>query len=449
MDSTDKPFIYTGQSSRDIPRYVRHVKVDPAVKEIGERAFCNCHQLVSVELNEGLERIEYEAFTDCTSLRSIVIPSTVKEIRRGAFHECEQLWNVELREGLKWIGRAAFEGCRSLRRIRIPSTVKDIGVMAFGKEAFSGSFHGCHRLRNVELCEGLERIDEGAFAYCKSLTSITIPSTIKEIGEKAFSGCEQLVNVELNEGLEEIRRLAFWCCRSLTSIRIPSTVGGIGMQAFGNCNQLMNIELCEGLRGIEYVAFADCTSLQSIVIPSTVKQIADNAFKDCDSLEAIEFCDEIEQLVNEATLTWWNQGVSEVSLRTYSFLAEDNIPARLGTLKVRVWKKNIHNLLQRIPEKLQNNDSSNDSDDDSYESDDDEEINDYFDSIESRLAYYIYLQEIAPFLELALWKVKLTEQQSNGNLIDDDTKMLCRIDSISMFAIIFPNVLSFLSVDAE
>ncbi len=67
----------------------------------------------------------------------------------------------------------------------------------------------------------------------------------------------------------------------------------------------------------------------------------------------------------------------------------------------------------------------------------------YFQSIESRLANYARLQEVAPFLELAFWKTKITER-SNGNLINDDLKILCRIDSFSMFAIIFPNVISFL-----
>ena len=67
----------------------------------------------------------------------------------------------------------------------------------------------------------------------------------------------------------------------------------------------------------------------------------------------------------------------------------------------------------------------------------------YFDTIESQLSNYEHLQEAAPLLELALWKAKIMEQ-SKGGLINNDTKILCRIDSIPMFAIIFPNVISFL-----
>ena len=65
-------FIYTGQSWSDIPLNVSHVKVDLAVKEIGEEAFMGRHQLRSVELHEGLESIGRGAFEYCTSLASIV-----------------------------------------------------------------------------------------------------------------------------------------------------------------------------------------------------------------------------------------------------------------------------------------------------------------------------------------------------------------------------------------
>jgi hypothetical protein len=367
-DNGEPFFLYMGQSRDDIPQNVTRVKVDPSVREIRSLAFCNCSQLRNVELNEGVERIEYGAFFDCTSLTSI----------------------------------------------RIPSTVKQIGKMAF---------HGCNQLTNVELNEGLERIDKWAFHRCKSLTSIIIPSTVKVIGKDAFSGCSQLRNVKLNEGLECIEGWAFQGCTSLTSIIIPSTVKEISGEAFKDCSQLRIVELNEGLERIEWKAFKGCMSLESIRIPSSVKKIAKDAFEDCNNLEAIEFCNEIEKFVNEVSLQWWNHGVSKASLRMYSFLVEGNIPARLSAIKCRAWKDNIYNMLQRIEELKEDK---------------------YFDSIESQLANYVYLQEVAPFLELALWKAKITEQQSNGDLIRDDTKMLCRIDSFAMFAVVFPNVLSFL-----
>ena len=92
------------------------------------------------------------------------------------------------------------------------------------------AFWGETTLLTVELNEGLERIGSQSFEECKSLETITLPSTVKEIGTAAFDGCISLVNVQLNEGLEKIGTSAFLGCESLESITFPSTVKDIGWQ---------------------------------------------------------------------------------------------------------------------------------------------------------------------------------------------------------------------------
>ena len=283
----------------------------------------------------------------------------------------------------------------------------------------------------------------------RNVTHAKVDPSVKVIGEKAFYECNQLRSVELCEGLERIEFRAFAECESLTSIVIPSTVEEIAEDAFCGCWQLINVELNEGLWGIDQWAFAG-TRLQQIRIPSTVNYIAKDAFEDYDSLEAIEFCDEIEQFVNEASLHWWNHGVSKASLRTYSFLVQYNIPSRLSKIKVRVWKKNIHNMLRHMPEELQDNDNEDDSDDDNYLSDDDEEYKEYFDSIESRLSNYEQLcDDVVPILELACWKAKMTDNLNGNVIITHDMRVSSchKDDALSMSGIIIPNVLPFLLDD--
>jgi BspA type Leucine rich repeat region (6 copies) len=433
--NSSEPFLYTGQSMEDIPRDVTHVKVDPAVKVIGPQAFDHCHLLSSVELCEGLERIEQGAFRGCTSLTQITIPQTVKEIGTFAFDGCNQLINVELPEGLESI-HEAFGYCTSLTSIRIPSTVKWIN-----------GFTRCTQLRSVELCEGLESIGTWAFD-CTSLVSIRIPSTVKEIGSGAFECCDQLRSVELiDDG-------AFDGCTSLTSIRIPSTVKRIRPEAFRECTQLMNVELLEGLERIDSWAFTWCTMLANIIIPSTVNYIGKNAFNYCSGLIAVEFCEEIEQFVTEVSLPWWNRGVSKASLMTYSFLARRNIPARLGRIKAQTWKINIHDMLQSVPAMIPLRELRGPEEDQEEREelgDDVDNDDDYFNLIESQLSNYEYLQEVAPFLELALWRAKIMEHQSNGNIsnVENEGKLMCRTNSFSMLAIIFPNVISFLLMNRK
>jgi hypothetical protein len=115
MDSSGEPFLYNGQLEEEIPQTVTHVKVvDPVNKEIGYEAFMSCSQLMSVELCEGLERINEGAFQFCRSLTSITIPSTVKDIDEMAFEGCNQLRNAELNEGLEQINNLVFAYCTSL-----------------------------------------------------------------------------------------------------------------------------------------------------------------------------------------------------------------------------------------------------------------------------------------------------------------------------------------------
>ncbi len=91
-------------------------------------------------------------------------------------------------------------------------------------------------------------------------------------------------------------------------------------------------------------------------------------------------------------------------------------------------------MLRRIPEIPSRLDTMNRKRwDPDYNPEIDEYDDDYFDSIESRLATYENLQEVAPTLELALWRAKINEQ-SDGNLLDKQMKLQCRCDSLFLFA---------------
>ncbi len=133
-----------------------------------------------------------------------------------------------------------------------------------------------------------------------------------------------------------------------------------------------------------------------------------SAFEGCSGLVSVAFCEEMEQLVNEVTFSWWNYGKSKESLRIYSLLAQHNILGWLGTMKIQAWKSNIHKMLQQI---LVGGDFMNKK---------------TCVLVASWLSEYECLQDnIAPILELALWKSKMEEQCNN-------------------FPIIIPNALSFL-----
>lgn len=115
-------------------------------------------------------------------------------------------------------------------------------------------------IRTIIIPEGVESIER--FAFCNSsLSTVTLPQSVKTIGIGAFEGCENLQKIDIPEEVKNIKELTFVGCSDLKEISIPKYLKSIG-----------------------YYAFSGCTSLQRIIIPDTIESIGSCAFKDCDSL---------------------------------------------------------------------------------------------------------------------------------------------------------------------
>jgi len=124
-------FVYTGQDNSDIPRNITQLRIDiSSVKTIGKEAFKGCSHLAEVDICEGVEVIEKDAFESCKSLKFIRIPSSCKVVK-DAFSRCEKLEGVELCEGIEKIDGYTFWGCTELKSITIPSTLRSIKGYSF------------------------------------------------------------------------------------------------------------------------------------------------------------------------------------------------------------------------------------------------------------------------------------------------------------------------------
>lgn len=77
-----------------------------------------------------------------------------------------------------------------------------------------------------------------AFKNCTWLESVTLPATIKRIGNEAFFGCSGLRELVLPDGIEVIGNFAFRDCTGLTELTVPATVTEIGDGAFWCCSGL-------------------------------------------------------------------------------------------------------------------------------------------------------------------------------------------------------------------
>jgi len=164
--------------------------VSNKVKAIYSGAFSSCTNLTTITFEKGsqLEYIGEYAFSGCTSLENIIIPSSVITIDYHAFSSCTSLKSVTFEEGssLQTIGSSAFSGCTSLESITIPNSVTSIGGYTFSS---------CTSLENIIIPSSVITIDYHAFSSCTSLENIIIPSSVSSIGEDAFYDCTSLETV--------------------------------------------------------------------------------------------------------------------------------------------------------------------------------------------------------------------------------------------------------------
>jgi len=106
-------------------------------------------------------------------------------------------------------------------------------------------------------------IGDGAFAGA-SLTSVTIPNSITEIGPAAFARCTGLMSVTIPNSVKVIGYAAFQECSNLTSVNIPSGVTKIEAGTFALCTKLTSVTIPRNVKNIGFAAFQDCPNLTSV-----------------------------------------------------------------------------------------------------------------------------------------------------------------------------------------
>ncbi len=241
------------------------------VTEIGEDAFRYGTSLTSITIPDSVTRIGVCAFSGRTTLTTVIFGenSQLTAIDRSAFCDCKNLTSIEIPNGVKNIGTNVFQACTKLVSINIPD-----GVTSFGNYTFSG----CTSLTSVVFGENskLNVIAVSAFDGCTSLSSITIPDCVVSINSRAFMGCTNLASVSFGENskLRTIDETSFANCTSLTSIEIPDSVMWINNWAFYNCTSLASVTFGENsqLTSIGGNAFLGCDSFATVYYGGTVTE---------------------------------------------------------------------------------------------------------------------------------------------------------------------------------
>lgn len=168
----------------------------------------------------------------------------------------KQIWNYKKREDGTII-ITNYKGSQT--KIVVPAKIGRSAVTSIAKEAFS-PFHD-------RVCHGRD--------FFKTITEITLPDCIVEIGERAFNECHALRAVNIPEGVAEIKSHAFADCFALESIVIPCSVKIIGDFAFFGCESLKTLVIPEGVERIGKLATCQCRTLETVELPRSLKSITE------------------------------------------------------------------------------------------------------------------------------------------------------------------------------
>lgn len=216
------------------------------------------------------------------------------------------------------ISFGAFRDAESITRVTVPSSVKKVGDSAF---------ENCVQLKEIVFESTDCTIGIAAFRYCSSLTSITLPSGLKAIPLEGFAACTALTELEIPSTVTSIGKEAFRKCSSLKSVTIPAGVTSIGINAFLNCASVesYNVESGNGnyksvngvlfdKKGETLIQYPNGSSATQYTVPSGVKTVEDSAFGSNVRLTKITLPSGLEK-------------ISAYAFNLCSVLAEINIPS--------------------------------------------------------------------------------------------------------------------------
>ena len=303
-----------------------------ALTEIGRYAF-KSSALKNITLPAGVTKIDYDAFHSCASLTSVDMGATESlQIFANAFYG-SGLTEVHIPASVEYIGEFCFTACQNLTEITVdaanenyaaadgilynkamtklitcpagitgsytlPSTVTTLGFAAFEGSRLSEVilpadsqlvtlgyrvFYNCDNLTTIAVPDGVQSIDNYAFAYCDNLATVTFGenSQLGGIYKSAFYNNLSLASIAIPDGVQEIGDYAFYGCAALTDVAFSenSRIKGIYDYAFAYSG-VTEFVMPDGLLDIGEGAFQSA-KLDTLVCNDAVVEIGDYAFADC------------------------------------------------------------------------------------------------------------------------------------------------------------------------
>ena len=236
---------------------------------------CNGEKVVSIAAT---------AFKDNQDITGVTIPSSIKSIEAKAFYNCTKLKEVDIYDMTAWCNIDSGECFNN-----------------YLNSYYNGIFNSHYDLYlndmivdDLVLPATVKSVKSAVFAYCGSITSVTIPNWVESIGIYAFYRCKNFIKITALGDSTEIEYYAMQDCPIETAI-IPAEICGsvsnaalktvvinggtrIGKNAFKDSEYLTTVTMSDSVTDIDDYAFYYCSSLTSVMLGNGVTNISNCAF---------------------------------------------------------------------------------------------------------------------------------------------------------------------------
>lgn len=267
---------------------IKTINLQGNIGTLGKSAFENCSGIFYVNFNDvTLTSIGERAFYECSNLLTLRLPEGLTEIGRYAFYKCGTMYSVTMPTSItnmSQIGSAAFWDCNSLYEIynlgNLELTIgeysdtdlgyraKDVYTSLDAASRFSTDIKG--NIFYDDATDGLTLI-----RYISTETTYAIPDDVTTIQKAAFKDRNDMVEITLNSGLKKIGDEAFMNATGFDHLRITQEGLVVGESAFNGCSTITSLEILADGVNLGSNCFSNCSNLVSINIDADNLNISD------------------------------------------------------------------------------------------------------------------------------------------------------------------------------
>jgi len=292
-----------GDSAFDRCSSLKSIVIPAGVTTIGAEAFWQCTALKLVVIPSTVTRINNNAFHSCNSLDHILytgkVPSYIgdnnesymnKAVKHTYASGTEAVLNADGTVTCS-LCACAHTGTHTYQDNADGKTHKSVCVSC-GEVVSSGESHYFENSSSYCKC-GVGTCGVSlTWTFDESTGTLTISGTgdMKDGTKPWYDWRSKIKTVIIGEGCTSIGSQAFATTAdiaSITSVSLPSTLKSIGYNAFYANAKLASVTLPASLESIEGYAFGQCDALTTLTIPDSVTTIGDKAFVGCDNLASI------------------------------------------------------------------------------------------------------------------------------------------------------------------